>query len=105
IDPLSAGPRHTGRLGSLALEHREWLLRNSAGHLLPVGAEERDPLFSWMNREFRLWLGNLLVELAEALPFTGVVIDLRRFPGMAEEAERWYCCSFDSQVRAEEQLG
>lgn len=105
LDPLAAGPRGTGALGRLAERHREWLVRNTRGRLLPVGREECDPVFSWMNSEYRRYLGDHVVALVEAFPVSGIVVDLRRYPGLSNEEARWYCCSFESQTRAEQALG
>lgn len=104
VDPLAAGPRHLGQLGRLARKRREWLIRNTGGHLLPVGSEDRDPVFSWMNGPYRRFLGDLIFDLAQSQPISGVILDLRRYPGISRDSERWYCCSFDSQVRAEDDL-
>ncbi len=105
IDPLSASTTGEARLGSLAKEHRDWLIRNTQGHLTPIGDEYTYPLFSWMNTSYRRYLADLLVVMAETQPFSGIVLDLRCFPGMSDNQDFWYCCSYESQTRAEQALG
>src|SRR5690606_13416241 len=93
LDPLAAGRRGSGQVGRFADDHREWLMRNTGGRLLPVGNENKDPLFSWMNVLYRRFLGDHLVAMVEAYPVTAIVVDLRRYPGMSQQHDRWYCCS------------
>lgn len=103
IDPLSAS-RPTGELSALAREHRDWLLRNTSGHLTPQGSRGNMPLFSWMNMTWRRHLGDLLADLSAEHPFAGVLVDMRAWPGQSDTARRWYCCAFESQLRAEDAL-
>ncbi|MDK2970591.1 MAG: hypothetical protein PWP23_346 [Candidatus Sumerlaeota bacterium] len=106
VDPLSAGVPKATELGPLALQRREWLVRNSNGHTSPLGNQIiPDPLFSWLNRDYRRFLGDLLYSIGESFPISGILVDLRRYPGISDECGRWYCCSFQSQEVAERELG
>lgn len=103
IDPLTAaGPG--GHLASLAREHREWLMRNTSGHLTPLGSRGDRPLLTWMNMTYRRMIGDIVADLAAEHPFAGFLVDMRAWPGQSDTARRWYCCSFESQLRAEEAL-
>lgn len=104
IDPLSAGP-DGGELSGLATQRREWLMRNTRGHTSPLGAAAKRPLFGWMNAEFRRFVGDHLVDVLTHYPIHGVLLDLRQYPGLTKSAERWFCCSYESQRRAERELG
>jgi hypothetical protein len=105
VDPLSAGPPKTSEHGPLARIRREWQVRNTQGRLTPHGNQNiPDPLFSWLNRDYRRFLGDLLYAIGEGHPVSGVVVDLRRYPGISPECERWYCCSYHSQEVAEREL-
>ncbi len=104
VDPLTAG-LPDGTLGGLARHHREWLMRNTAGRRSPMGRTGHGPLFSWMNMEWRRFLGEALVRIVCQMPLSGIVVDLRPWPGRSDDEAGWYCCSFDSQVRAEQALG
>ncbi|MDX1971677.1 MAG: hypothetical protein SFY68_04005 [Candidatus Sumerlaeia bacterium] len=105
MDPLSAGDSAEGSLSPFARSHADWLLRNSQGRMYPVGRRGFSPLFSWVNMEYRRYLGDLLVKLAENYQFTGVVLDFRAYPIRSSDPERWYCCSYSSQIRIQEELG
>jgi len=104
-DPFLAGRRGTARLSRFAREHRAWLIRNTLGRTRPLGIRGNDPLFSWLNPDYRRFVGNRMLALAVDFAFTGVVIDGRGYPGISHNPERWYCCSFQSQQRAEEITG
>jgi hypothetical protein len=106
VDPLSAGDPRSTNLSPLARRRREWLARNTRGRTTPIGNQAvPDPLFSWINRDWRRYLGDLLYRLAEAWPFGGIVLDLRHYPGISDDRQRWYCCSFQSQEVTETVLG
>ncbi|MBX3729297.1 MAG: hypothetical protein KF858_08950 [Candidatus Sumerlaeia bacterium] len=106
VDPLSAGNPRSTSLSPLARKRREWLARNTLGRTTPLGNQAvPDPIFSWINRDWRRFLGDILYHLAEALPFGGIVLDLRHYPGISDDRQRWYCCSFQSQEVTESVLG
>jgi hypothetical protein len=104
-DPFLAGPRGSGDLSPFAREHRAWLIRNTLGRTRPLGIRGNDPLFSWLDPDYRRFVGDRLLALAVDFAFTGVVIDGRGYPGISQNPDRWYCCSFQSQQRAEEITG
>ncbi len=104
IDPLTAG-LSDGTLSDLARRHREWLLRNTSGRRQPVGNCNSNPLFSWMNMSWRRFVGEMLMMIVCRHPINGIIMDLRAWPGRSDLEDRWYCCSFDSQVRAEQAVG
>ncbi len=104
-DPFLAGPRGSGKLSLFAQSHRAWLVRNTLGRTRPLGIRGNEPMFSWLNTDYRRFVGDRLLALAVDFAFTGVVIDGRGYPGISHNPERWYCCSFQSQQRAEEITG
>jgi hypothetical protein len=104
-DPFLAGPRGSGHLSPFAREHRSWLMRNTQGRTRPLGIRGNEPLFSWLNPDYRRFVGDRLLALAMDFAFTGVVIDGRGYPGISHNPDRWYCCSFQSQQRAEKITG
>lgn len=105
VDPLTATTDRKGSLGRLAERHREWLLRNTQGRTTPLGDGGERPLFSWVNTDYRRFLGDLLVRLFEHYPAQGLILDLRALPLACADDTRWFCCSYQSQVRAETALG
>lgn len=105
LDILRAAPEGASWPSRFARQHRPWLMRNTHGRLRPLGSSGSSPLFSWMNRDWRRFLCELLVDLAQEARFTGVVLDGRAWPGESPDPTRWYCCSFESQQRAEAHLG
>ncbi len=104
IDPLSASVQGDKTLSQFARLHQEWLMRNSNGHSSPIGRKGFSPIFSWINEEYRRYLGDLLVSLAENNRFTGIVLDFRAYPIRCSDPERWYCCSYASQKRVLKEL-
>lgn len=104
IDPIRAAADGAAWPSAFARRHRPWLMRNTHGRLRPLGAEGNSPLFSWMNRDWRRFLCDLVIDLAQEATFTGLVLDGRAWPGESPDPARWYCCSFESQQRAEDHL-
>lgn len=105
VDPLSATHPNSKELSSFAAKHREWLMRNPQSRRTPIGERGNASLFSWVNPNFRRYLGEILVALAETQTFQSIVIDLRAYPIRSNDPTRWYCCSYESQTRASEELG
>lgn len=89
VDPLSAGEPGSSRLGRLARRHPRWLMKNSAGGAACQADGDLPGLFCWTSLEYRRYLGNLLVSLAEGYPFDGMVFDLRHAPCPTNDPDTW----------------
>lgn len=105
LDVLRAGAPGSSWPSAFARQHRAWLMRNTHGRIRPMGATGDSPLFSWLNRDWRRYLANLVIDLAQEARFSGLVLDGRAYPGESPDPARWYCCSFEGQQRAEAHLG
>ncbi len=105
IDPLTAGATGGGGLGWLARRHQRWLAKN-AGGTFECAADGKVPgLFCWTSIEFRRFIGNMLVTLAEGFPFDGVVLDLRRTPCPTSDPNTWMHLGYSSLTRLQSEIG
>lgn len=104
VDPLTAGTPGTPHLGSFARQHRDWLVKNSAGSH-EVGPEGEIPgLFCWTTLQFRRFLGNLLVDIVDSYPVDGVLFDVRNFPVTTHDPATWTHLSYSCLRRVRREL-
>jgi len=105
VDFLSAGAVGARRLGSVADRHRNWLIRTSRGRHRVNQFPEVPGLFCWTTLEFRRFLSNLLVSIADSYPIDGIVLDLRRIPHTTNDPRSWTHLSFSCLERIPRELG
>ncbi len=89
VDPILAGPPGDLELGPIAHDNPTWLMRTAEGTHASRTPEVLPGRFCWTSREYRRFLGNLLVSTLEATPTDGVVFDLRRLPRTTDDPATW----------------
>ncbi len=105
VDPLSAGDPEEGDLSALARHHPHWLMKNAEGYFACPQMEEVSGLFCWTALEYRRFLGNMLVTLADGYPFDGIVFDYRLTPCATGDPETWTHFGYSCLSRLQNETG
>lgn len=103
FEALCAADRTGRRPKPILSRYPRWGMRNKAGAFAPVGNMDKSVFLCPFNPAVRRFIGDLVCELAEGYPVSGVVFDLVPFPALEDNPKTAFCfCpSCKSQVASE----
>ncbi len=105
LDIVTAGPLENRRLGSLARNHRDWLMKNYQGGYGGLTDTRVPGRFCWTSLSYRRFVGNLLVDIVEGYAIDGLLIDVRNLPRTTHKPESWTHFGTSCLRRVQSELG
>jgi hypothetical protein len=103
LEVLCPSDRIGTRARPILSRYPQWGMRNQAGAVVPVGTVDSSVFLCPFNPEVRRFVGDLVCELLEGYPVSGVVFDFVPFPlpGSDPKAAFCFCPSCKSQVASD----
>ncbi len=103
IEALCAADRIRRRPKPILSRYPRWGMRNKSGAFVPVGNMDKLVFLCPFNPAVRRFIGDLVCELVEGYPVSGVVFDFVPFPTLGDDPKTAFCfCpSCKSQVASD----
>ena len=79
-DILRVGDRRIHEFGPIIARRKKWAAMNKRKTYAPIGASQNDLFLCLNNPEVRRFSADLLIEIVESFPVTGIVVDMHTYP-------------------------
>jgi|GEM_PF-559644 len=79
-DILRVGDRRIHEFGPIIARRKKWAAMNRKKTYAPIGASQNDLFLCLNNPEVRRFSADLLIEIVESFPITGIVVDMHTYP-------------------------
>jgi len=103
VNPLQVGDARIHPSGPVLRRHTKWGAMNKEKKFSPIGLSPNDLFLCVNNPEVRRFVAELLVELVESFPVSGLVLDVSAYPYQytAPEQAACFCDSCQKSVKDE----